>query len=700
MKRVWTLAAIAAFAHPVIASAVAASPATSGTPAARIDRKAVNGTVTGVSVIPASGKAEIVIAVDSAVDVADFTLAGPNRIVLDLTGAALRMPPRFYDKVVRGGITNVRFAQYKRDVVRVVIEMDARYKYEVSRGTSEVRISVSNEKAAEFAAWHAGTPVVPGAVAAAAVSATKRDATQRDATRDAAREAARVADEREAAVTAREAAVTARENASDATRREPARETNRQTAREATAEAMLPMQQSTQPRITVTYQDADIRDVLAAFAAFSGRTIVVGKAVGGTVTAEIRDQPWDVALQAILGSQGLAAAEDANGIIAVDSYQNISSKQASEPLVTQMVQINYASASALVPTITSLLARDCSSSGSGQQSNPSGGGQVVNGCVVRGSVVADTTTNTLLITDVQSRVPDLLSYVRDLDIRTPQVAIKAKIIFVSRTDIEELGVSYDLGSNAGAFNRIIPRTDPTNGDTFDPEQVPAFIQLGGEALAGVANAGRNFQNSSALSLFYSTMIGKFSLTAFIDALQEVRLADTQAEPNIVTQDRRSARILVGEETPIRVIDAAGGGGAGGARANVTFKETGIILNVTPRIAPNRQVEMTINAEQSQLQAAAADLGFTFLKRQATTNLLVNDGETAVLGGLTITQVTTSRSGIPFLVDLPFIGRLFGETRSNEQKQDLLILITPHIVDDGEAVRGRTTTPPAAPPRGA
>ena len=155
---------------------------------------------------------------------------------------------------------------------------------------------------------------------------------------------------------------------------------------------------------------------------------------------------------------------------------------------------------------------------------------------------------------------------------------------------------------------------------------------------------------------------------------------------------------MGEETPIRVIDAAGGGGAGGARANVTFKETGIILNVTPRIAPNRQVEMTINAEQSQLQAAAADLGFTFLKRQATTNLLVNDGETAVLGGLTITQVTTSRSGIPFLVDLPFVGRLFGESRSNESKQDLLILITPHIVDDGEAVRGRTNTPPAAPPR--
>jgi type II secretory pathway component HofQ len=108
---------------------------------------------------------------------------------------------------------------------------------------------------------------------------------------------------------------------------------------------------SDQPRITVTYQDADIRDVIAAFAAFSGRTIVVGKDVQGTITAEIKNQPWDVALRAILQGQGLAAAEDAvSGIITVDSYKNIASKQASEPLITQMVAVNYAKASSLVVT--------------------------------------------------------------------------------------------------------------------------------------------------------------------------------------------------------------------------------------------------------------------------------------------------------------------------------------------------------------
>jgi type IV pilus assembly protein PilQ len=156
----------------------------------------------------------------------------------------------------------------------------------------------------------------------------------------------------------------------------------------------------------------------------------------------------------------------------------------------------------------------------------------------------------------------------------------------------------------------------------------------------------------------------------------------------VTLDNREASILVGEETPIRVIDlatpVAGGDAAQQApRATVTFKETGIILRVTPHITSNRQILMQLHSERSNLVAAASDLGFTFQKQEARNQLLVGDGETAVIGGLTVTQVTTSKTGIPILVDLPLIGRLFGQTRRQEEKRDLLILVTPHIVDDGE-----------------
>ena len=448
-------------------------------------------------------------------------------------------------------------------------------------------------------------------------------------------------------------------------------------------------QRSQQPRITVTYQNSDIRDVIAAFATFSQRTIVIGKDVQGTVTAEIKDQPWDVALQAILQAQGLAASEENTGIISVDSYANILAKEANEPLTTQLVAINYANAASLVGTISTLLSKDCSKAGlttaaSGSATpNPQQQLQSAATCIIRGGVVADTSTNTLLVTEVASRMPDLMSYVKDLDVRTPQVALRAKIISVNRTSIENLGVSYDLASPSAFFNTLAPHSYGGKPTTTLESQV----ELGGEALAGVANANRKYRLGSALNLLFSTAIGKFSLTTFLDALRENNLADLQAEPSIVTLDNRVAEILVGQETPVRVIDAGSAGQVGvTARATVQFKESGIILRVTPHITSNRQIRMTVHAEQSALNVVGGDLGFFFDKSRADNQLLVADGETAVIGGLTQTRITKNRSGIPILSELPLIGKLFSQTDSREEKRDLLVLITPHIIDEGEAVR--------------
>jgi type IV pilus assembly protein PilQ len=466
-------------------------------------------------------------------------------------------------------------------------------------------------------------------------------------------------------------------------------------------------QQSQQPLINVTFQDTDIRDVIASFAAFSGRTIVVGKDVTGTVTAEIRNQPWDVALRAVLRGQGLAASEDAiSGIITVDSYANILNRQASEPLQTQLVSINYARATALVPTIQSLLQKDC-------PQVPTSGNVASNArpeCIARGLVAADSTTNTLIITETASRLADVLQYVHNLDVRTPQVGIKAKIIFVNRTNIEDIGLSYDLGTGTDQFfSQLIKRPDPstlkpidTNGDGV-PDALGGGtpfngdrILLGGNALSAIANANARVINP-ALQVVFSTALGKFQLTSFLDALQEVRLADLQAEPSIVTLDNRQASIQVGQEIPIRVLDAntANLNGASGStvpRATVQMKQVGIILTVTPHITNNRQILLLLHAENSDAELASSDVGFIFGKQSGDTQLLVSDGETAVIGGLTVTQTTNSKSGIPLLVDLPLIGRLFGETRTDDEKRDLLILVTPHIIDDGAAIPGASSNP--------
>ena len=663
--------------------------------------------VRSVSVVPASGKAEIVIGVDASVDVDDFALESPHRVVVDLKGAVLGMRPT-YDRQARGGVVNVRAAQFKPNVVRVVIEMDAAHSYEVSRNGNEVRVAVAGG-ATNFASWYSDASKKP--------AASPTNATTTTANQSAVSPKTEVASYPKSEVVARqpEPDYSPVQPSADITSNDVAQ------ADDDAPAAPLKMSKasavSDQPRITVTYQDADIRDVIAAFAGFSGRTIVVGKDVQGTVTAEIKNQPWDVALRAILQGQGLAAAEDVvSGIITVDSYKNIASKQASEPLITQMVAVNYAKAASLVQTIGGLLARDCTPGGVPQAAQ-----NAQTSCFARGAVAADTATNTLLITETASRMPDLLAYVKNLDVRTPQVAIKAKIIFVNRTDIEELGLSYDLGTgNDQFFSQLVQRIDPTTAKPVDTngDGVPdAFgggtpiagdrVLLGGNALAAIANANARVVNP-ALKLVFSAALGKFQLTSFLDALQEVRLADLQAEPSIVTLDNRRAEILVGQEIPIRVLDLGtqgqqGGGAQGGGnnvpRATVQLKEVGIILSVTPHITNNRQVLLNLHAENSDAQLASSDVGFIFGKQRADNQLLVGDGETAVIGGLTVTQVTSSKSGIPLLVDLPLIGRLFGTTRTSEQKRDLLILVTPHIIDEGERqLNTRAVVPPASAPR--
>jgi type IV pilus assembly protein PilQ len=345
----------------------------------------------------------------------------------------------------------------------------------------------------------------------------------------------------------------------------------------------------------------------------------------------------------------------AGGIIRVDAPGVLSALDSLEPLETSVVRINYAHAGSLEKTVESILTKG------------------------RGRVVADTGSNSLIITDTRTRVQNVSEFVRGLDIRTPQLSIQAKIIFVDRTDVEELGIKYDLGDKNQFFNKLVQRTDPTTGSPFDRNI--NVINLGGNSVSAIGNADASI-TGSALDLIYSTSIGGFSLTTFLSALETSQLADIQAEPVITTLDNRQADILVGQETPVRVIDASSGSSSA-ARANVQFKETGIRLTVTPHVTNDRRILMTLHTERSALQLLAeADLGFVFAKQKADNQLLVDDGQTAVIGGLTVTEVEKNRSGIPLLSGLPIVGKLFSFSEDRESRRDLIILVTPRITDDG------------------
>ncbi|WP_309670180.1 AMIN domain-containing protein [Gemmatimonas sp.] len=677
------------------------------------------GRVLGIAVAPASAGADIVLTIDSSVTLKHFTLDNPSRIVVDLGGANLAIRSN-YDGKARGPVRNLRLSQYRADTVRLVIDLDGSRSYTVVREGGSVRIALS-APAVAFARWgssnvggelssqvaagrleHPAPSAAVVAPVAAPVEAKPVEATPVE-----------VKQVETPIVKAGPQPVVLDDHSGDPlTARTPATVSSMAAAR----------RQQQKPRITVSYDGTNIRDVIAAFATFSGRTIVVGKDVSGDVTADIADKPWDVALQAILQAQGLAATEDASGIITVDSYRNLATNQALEPLVTQIVDINYSKAAVLRGTVQQLLARDCTGLTTmatgrdmGMPMNQGGGGSggqqdqtAGQGCVVRGSVAADSATNKLIITEVPSRLPEIVARVQQLDVRTPQVAIKAKIIFVNRTGITDIGLAYDLGTgNKQFFQQLVPRIDPntltavdTDGDGVPDAtgggkayEGPARIALGGRALAGIANAN-NAIKPNALNLIYSTALGRYQLTAFLNALQTSSLADVQSEPSITILNNRSAEIFVGQEIPIRVIDASSGGGGGGGgqgqpnaaaffpRATVSKEEAGIKLSVTPQITNNRMVLLNIKAENSSAEIAATDVGVIFNRQRAESQVLVADGEAAVIGGLTVTETNRFRSGIPILMNLPFVGRLFSQNSKNETKRDLLILVTPHILDDG------------------
>lgn len=415
-------------------------------------------------------------------------------------------------------------------------------------------------------------------------------------------------------------------------------------------------------RISVTWTQAPINDVLLAFAAFSGRSIVPGSNVTGFVTADINDQPWDIALETILAGQGLVAEELPSGIIRVDNIADLNDREAVEPIETRAHRVAYATAAELQAMVTPLLTE-------------------------RGNVSTGQGTNTLIVSDirrVQEQIEDLLDGV---DIQTPQVTIQAKIIFVNRTELDELGVTYELKDSRGnQFNSLSSGFGDTDGDGT-AEVIPqgtSVVALGGNSIAALGNATQRVAAPS-LQLLTSLVMGRHQLIGFIDALESVQLSDIEATPQVTVLDNQLADFLVGELTPIRTIDAgagAAGGGGGFPTAQVEQQETGIKLQATPHVTPDGNILLEVLAERSAAELAESDAGFIFRTQRVQTRVLVEDGETVVMAGLTQSERTESLAGIPLLKDLPIIGALFRTRRQQEIQRDLIILVTPHIVRSG------------------
>jgi type IV pilus assembly protein PilQ len=501
-------------------------------------------------------------------------------------------------------VRGVRTSQHSADVVRVVVDLDRDLPYTVTRVADGVRITLQSGAQA-FAPWSSG---------AAYARAPEAPAPERSAV---------------------------------STAQAPQRAAQQQPRSRARP-------------ITVTFENTDMRDVLATFAELTGRSIVPGSEVGGIRVEFVtfNNQPWDLALRSLLQAYGLAAEEDpASGIIRVDKIENLAARETLEPLVTRTFRINYVPVEEMQNTLAGLKSE-------------------------RGAISINQTTNTLIATDVPSVIEGFDRLVQQLDVRTPQVAIQAKIVFINRTDAEDLGITYDIKDSRGnSLNDVVTAPGSTSGTNT--------VSLGGSSIAALGNANARVSDP-ALQVLTSLVLGRYTLINFIEALQTAQLSDVQAAPVVTTTSNHEAQIWVGERTPIRVVDLGGTsvGTAGTApRATAQLVETGIRLIVTPQVTNDRRVLLQLHAERSSAAAAAGEIGVQFLQQQGDTRVMVRDGETAVIGGLTVTEIQNTTAGIPFLMDIPIIGRLFRTERKQEQKRDLLIMVTPHIIGD------RATTAP-------
>jgi len=438
--------------------------------------------------------------------------------------------------------------------------------------------------------------------------------------------------------------------------------------RQASASALpAPPPQAPQEadRIWVTFSNAPIAEVLFHFADFSGRSLVAGTAVDAMVSAEVKDQPWDVALEAILSAHGLVARELDSGIIQVENLENLRQREFNEPVATRAFTVNYATALELQEAVTAFLTQD------------------------RGRISVNPSTNTLIVTDVQRVLESVESLIEELDKETAQVSISAKIMFINRTDLQEFGVTYDLKDSQGnQLNMLTPGAFDANGDgiiSLPEEQVDVgtdVVSLGGSSLAALGNATSRVPSPS-LTVLTSLVIGRHTLINFIEALESVNLTQVEAVPSLTVMDNQTARMGVGEETPIRVIDAQAGATQGSIpTAQVETRETGIILEATPHVTASGKILLQLHAERSAAVLAESDAGYIFQQQYADSRVLVEDGETVVIAGLTVTQTTEVRSGIPLLMDIPLIGNLFRVTRESTVQRDLMILVTPNLVRGG------------------
>ena len=442
--------------------------------------------------------------------------------------------------------------------------------------------------------------------------------------------------------------------------------------------------------VSLDFKDADVHNVLRLLAEVSKLNIVATEDVHGKVTLRLFDVPWDQALDIILQVLNLESEQEGN-VVRISTVKRLREEReelqkaqeaakAVEPLLVDYIRVNYAKASKLAEIVSGAArTRGATQARGGTRGEEEGV------LTSRGSVFVDEFSNTLVVRDIQRGIDNARELVRRLDVQTPQVLIESNIVEATTTFTRDLGIQWGYRASIG------PQTGTSTGSNF-----PGVIGAGGSGL-GTGTGGIPFiadfpaQNvapglGSALDLALGSIDGAHQLDARLTALEQQGKARIISRPRVVTLNNVAATIK--SLTILRVklpstgtVINTGAGGAAGTASTATEKiETGIILVVTPQVSSDGFVLLDMFAKSSQADfTRTVDQIPTEISREANSHILVKNGQTVVLGGIYRDNFSITNNGIPYLKDIPGIGWLFKAQNHNDSREDLIVFLTPRIM---------------------
>ena len=406
-------------------------------------------------------------------------------------------------------------------------------------------------------------------------------------------------------------------------------------------------------KLSLNFQDIDVRSVLQLIADFTDLNLVASDTVRGNITLRLQNVPWDQALDLVLKTKGLdkrmvgnvLLVAPADEIAARERQELESQKQIAElaPLRRELIQVNYAKATDMAKLFQSVTSAE---------------GSVDD----RGSITVDDRTNSIIAYQTQDRLDELRRIVSQLDIPVRQVMVEARIVEANVDFDKSLGVEWrgvSLGDNnfiAGGTNSLVKNSDPLEIDAG------TFVDLGA--------TGRNV----GLNLGFIT--NNTILDLELSAMEKTGNGEVISQPKVVTSDKETAKILKGSEVPYQEASSSGA-------TSTSFKEAALSLEVTPQITPDNRIimEVKVTKDAPDFSNAAASGGVPAInKNEVNAKVLVADGETIVIGGVFSNTQSKSVDKVPFLGDIPYLGALFRRDLVKDSKSELLIFLTPRIMN--------------------